>query len=259
MRVLIVDDEPMARATLEHLLAGDDEVELIGECSDGDQALASIRAQRPDLVFLDIHMPGRTGLEVLDALSEDERPRVIFTTAYDQYAVRAFEVHALDYLLKPFDDERFARALSRAKEAAAGSERRLGDLLAAVGEEGTAGLSKIEPPEGTVDACDRITIHREGRVDIIEVETIEWIEAADQYVRLHTDTGEQLMRASMGHMEQTLDSSTFLRVHRSAIVALSRVRRLESRGGGVGRLLLADGSWVPVARARMASVRRALG
>jgi len=260
LRVLVVDDEPMARASLTQLLDADDEVEVVGEAANGDEALASIRQLRPDLVFLDIHMPSKDGLEVLDALDEDERPRIIFCTAYDQYAVRAFEVHALDYLLKPFDDERFLRALARAKQAVLrGRDHGLSDLLSAIGARGSAGLGDVEPPAATVDGSDRITIHREGRVDIVEVETIAWIEAADQYVRLHTDRGELLMRASMSHMEATLDPARFLRVHRSAIVPLERVQSLESLGGGVGRLLLADGTHVPVARARMARVRKALG
>ncbi len=260
LRVLIVDDEPMARATLTELLGKDGDVELIGEAADGNQALASIRQLQPDLVFLDIHMPAKDGLEVLEELSEDERPRVIFTTAYDKYAVRAFEVHALDYLLKPFDDARFDQALDRAKRAAQReSGEGLTDLLKAVGTRGKAGLESVEPAEGRIEDPDRISIHREGRIDVVEVDTIEWIEAADQYVRLHTKSGELLMRASMSHMEQTLDPDRFLRVHRSALVPLDRVRTLESRGGGIGRLLLADGTWVPVARARMASVRKALG
>ena len=262
MRVLVVDDEPMARASLRALLNDDDDVELVGECADGEQALQSIRVQQPDLVFLDIHMPRRTGLEVLELLEDDERPRVVFTTAYDQYAVRAFEVHALDYLLKPFDDERFRRALKRAKDDwMRDGDRSAGlrDLLADLGLDGLAGLERVEPPEVTIENKDRISIHREGRVDIVEVASIDWIESADQYVRLHTADCELLMRASMGHMEGTLDPARFLRVHRSAIVAIDRVRRLESRGGGIGRLLLADGTWVPVSRARMATVRKCLG
>lgn len=260
LRVLVVDDEPMARATLTELLGKDGEVELVGEAADGDQALAAIRQLNPDLVFLDIHMPAKDGLEVLDALDEDERPRVIFTTAYDQYAVRAFEVHALDYLLKPFDDARFNRALARAKlDAQRQSGGGLADLLKTVGTRGSAGLEDVEPAAGTVEDKDRITIHREGRIDIVEVDTVEWIEAADQYVRLHTTAGELLMRASMSHMEKTLDPARFLRVHRSALVPIDRVRTLESRGGGIGRLLLANGTWVPVARSRMASVRKMLG
>lgn len=254
LRVLVVDDEPLARATLQRLLEADPEVELIGECADGDAALQAIRSLRPDVVFLDIHMPGRSGLEVLEALDEEERPRVVFTTAYDQYAVRAFEVCALDYLLKPFDDARFFRALERAKQAR-GRDEGLSDLLAAAGGD----LTELEPPSAQVEGTTRISIHREGRVDVVEIASIDWVEAADQYVRLHTRDGELLMRASMSRMEDDLEPAGFLRVHRSAIVALDRVRRLESRGGGVGRLLLADGTWVPVARARMATVRKALG
>ncbi len=260
LRVLVVDDEPLARATLLTLLARDAEVQVVGEAANGDAALSAIRQLHPDLVFLDIHMPGKDGLQVLEALDPDERPRVIFTTAYDRYAVRAFEVHALDYLLKPFDDERFARALARAKQdAGKRAAPLLEELLQSVRGLGESALANIEPPRGDVESQGRITIHREGRIDVVAVDTIAWIESADQYVRLHTDDGELLMRGSMTHMEETLDPEQFLRVHRSAIVRLDRVRRLESQGKGIGRLLLVDGTWIPVARARMSRVRQALG
>lgn len=237
LRVVVVDDEPMARSALRALLVAEDGVDLVAECANGREALAVVRTARPDLLFLDVEMPGMTGLEVLAELSPSERPAVIFTTAFAEYAVDAFEFEALDYLKKPFDDERFAEALRRARER----------------------LRAAPTAAGDAPLADRISIHREGRLELVEVSKLEWVEAADQYVRLHTDEGEHLMRESMGQLEQRLDPQRFLRVHRSAIVAVDRIRRLESRGGGVGRVLLASGQWVPVSRSRFPLVRRALG
>ena len=236
-RVLIVDDEPMGRATLRELLSSADDFAVVGECRDGREALAAVRATGPDLLFLDVEMPGMGGFDLLAELAPRERPAVVFTTAYGEYALDAFEVEAIDYLLKPFDDERFEETLRRVRERL--SQR-------------TEARADPSPP------ADRITIHREGRIDLVDVASVEWIEAADQYVRLHTTDGEELMRESMSQLERRLDPERFLRVHRSAIVALDRVRRLESRGGGVGRLMLASGRWVPVSRSRFSLVRRRL-
>ncbi len=260
LRVVVVDDEPMARAALRELLAADGEVEIVRECSNGDEALEALRSLRPDMVFMDVQMPGRSGFEVLESLSEEERPTVVFTTAFDQYALNAFDLHAVDYLLKPFDDERFRLALSRAKErsrtdAVVDAGRRLADLLGAVGER------KGRHPTGDVPAAPitRLTIHREGRLEVVEADTVDWIEAADQYVCLHTTEGDHLMRESMNQLESQLDPSRFMRVHRSAIVAIDRVRRLETQGGGAGRVQLKDGTWVQVSRSRIAAIRRQLG
>lgn len=237
LRVVVVDDEPMARRALRALLVAEEGVELVAECANGREALAVVRTARPDLLFLDVEMPGMSGLEMLAELAPAERPAVVFTTAFAEYAVDAFEFEALDYLKKPFDDERFGEALRRARERLRG-----------------AGSTGDAPA-----LADRISIHREGRLELVEVSRLEWVEAADQYVRLHTDEGEHLMRESMGQLEKRLDPQRFLRVHRSAIVAVERIRRLESRGGGVGRVLLASGQWVPVSRSRFPVVRRALG
>lgn len=260
VRVVVVDDEPLARAALRKLLSSDGEVELVRECSNGDEALEALRSLRPDVVFLDVQMPGRSGFEVLESLSEEERPAVVFTTAYDRYALNAFDLHAVDYLLKPFDDERFRLALTRAKDrsrtdAVLGAGRQLADLLAAV-----RGKTGQQPTDDLLAApLTRLTIHREGRLEVVEADAVDWIEAADQYVCLHTAEGEHLMRESMSQLESQLDPARFMRVHRSAIVALDRVRRLETQGGGAGRVQLKDGTWVPVSRSRIANVRRQLG
>ena len=235
LRVVVAEDEPLARATLRKLLGADPEVELVAECSDGVEALETVRREQPDLLFLDVQMPGMSGLDVLEQLG-DPRPTVVFTTAFDQYAVKAFEEQAVDYLLKPFDDERFRLALARAKD-------RVRD--------------QVHPPGGEFPA--RISIHREGHIQLVEISDVLWVQAADQYVKLHTVNGEVLMRGSMSEVERSLDPSRFARVHRSAIVALDRVARLESGTSGNGRALLKDGSWVPVSRSRIPEVRKLLG
>ena len=259
LRVLAAEDEPMARATLRRLLSAERDVELLGVCADGIDALEQVRATRPDLLLLDVQMPGRTGFEVVEALEPGERPLVIFTTAYDHYAIRAFEVHAVDYLLKPFDDARFASALQRAREQLAHADARAGgdelnQLLRTVREGEPQEVAASEPsPAG------KLRIQREGSTTWVAIDAIEWIESADQYVRLHTrDGGDHLMRESMAKLERELDSQTFSRVHRSAIVRLDRVTRLESTGAGGGRLFLEGGQEVPVSRSRMAALRRRL-
>lgn len=245
LRVLVADDEPNARAALEELVRANGSLELVASCGDGRTAIDETLRLAPDLLVLDVRMPEATGLEVVAALPEDARPLVVFATAHDDHAVEAFDLHAVDYLLKPFDDARFERALERAR-----ARRR---------DEGPeAGRERIEKvlEEG---GGDRLAIHREGRVVLVPFDDIEWIEAADQYVRLHLESGgEELMRASMGHLEKRLARAGFLRVHRSAIVRVDRVRSLESAASGTGLVGLAGGARVPVSRTRLALVRRAL-
>ncbi len=240
LRVLIVDDEPLARASLRGLLARDHEIELAGEATNGEEALALIKREGPDLVFLDVEMPGMGGLEVLDALETNERPAFVFTTAFQEYALKAFEAQALDYLLKPFDDTRFHEVLVRAKE------RLRRDALA----------RRVEKQEAY---SPRLSFHKEGRVEVIDVEKLDWVQAADQYAILHIGEESTLVRKPMADLERLLDPAHFSRVHRSAIVALNRVTRLESLGSGTGRLLLKDGTWVPVSRSRVPAIRKLLG
>lgn len=260
LRVAIVDDEPMARASLRKLLAEDAEVELVAELANGDDALRALPELAPDLVFLDVEMPGKTGFEVVAALPGSSLPLIVFVTAYDQYALKAFEVHAVDYLLKPFDDDRFRTALERAKE------RLLQERVLDVGHELAGLLSAVNAraagvPEGAPrePLPTRLAIHREGRVDWVDTSELRWVEAADQYVMLHTASGEHLMRESMHELERRLDPLRFLRVHRSAIVALAHVRSFERQASGGGRLLLDRGEWLPVSRSRAAALMQRLG
>ena len=245
LRVLCADDEPHALESLCRLVTADPTLELAASCSDGLTAIRLVEELRPDLVVLDIRMPGATGLEVVSALDPGSRPMVVFATAHDDHAVEAFDLHAVDYLLKPFDDERFREALDRARdrrrsEGPGPGRERLEGLLEERGE-------------------DRLVIHREGQLVLVPFEDVRWVEAADQYVRIHCRDGSvELMRASMGSVEQRLPGEGFLRVHRSAIVSRRAVRSLRSSTSGTGRLTLEGGVEVPVSRTRMALVRRAL-
>jgi len=257
-RVAFADDEPLGRAGVRALLERDPEVEIVAECANGMQVVEAVREHAPQILLLDVQMPGMTGFEVLDALDEAELPVVVFVTAYDRYAVAAFDRSAADYVLKPFDDERFERALARAKERAvsASDDEKESDLSRVVESYGETLGERQEAEGGPVS---RLSIHREGRIDVVETEDLLWVEAADQYVELHTRQGVQLMRESMSHLEEVLDPARFLRIHRSALVALSEVRSLERFPGGTGRVRLADGTQLPVSRSRYRGLKARLG
>ena len=203
IRALVVDDEPLARSNLAGLLRRHPEIESVRECATGMDAVEEIRRAKPDLVFLDVEMPECDGFDVLELLGADLPPAVVFVTAYDQYALRAFEAGALDYLLKPFDNARFDRALARAKER-----------IAAL---------RIAPRKP-----DRLAIKSAGQIVFVKIADIDWIEAADYYAALHVGAKSHLLRRSMADMEQELDPNVFCRIHRSTIVNLDRVQSLES-------------------------------
>jgi len=263
LRCLIVDDEPLARSSLRRLLQDDPEVEVVGECANGREALVAAKAHAPDLMFLDIQMPGMDGFSVLDGMRGEKLPLVIFATAFDRFALKAFDAHAVDYLLKPIDDERFRQALDRAKqrrklEQVADATRKLSDMLDSMrlvlddGSGARSGKSESAYPE-------RISIHQSGRVEIVELVNVVWIEAADQYVLFHTDTSEHLMREPMAELEKKLDPTRFVRIHRSAIVALPHIRRFERDSSGAGKVLVGKDLWLPVSRSRTALLRDRLG
>ena len=217
IRTLIVDDEPLARTNLSVLLRRDPQIEIIGECGSGAEALAEIRGARPDLVFLDVQMPECDGFDVLELLGKDLPPAIVFVTAHDQYALRAFEAGALDYLLKPFDNARFERALDRAKQRLARNEDAPAQL-------------------------ERLAIKSVGQVSFVKVSEIDWIEAADYYACLHVGSKSHLLRRSMAELEQELDPAVFSRIHRSTIVNLDRVRGLKLGEDGEYDVLLVDGA-----------------
>lgn len=233
IRVLIVDDEQLARDRLRRLMGDAADLEIIGECSHGGEAIEAIRTQRPDLVFLDVQMPELDGFGVLAALSPEELPGVIFTTAYDQFAVRAFEVHALDYLLKPFDQERLAAALAKARRAL--GQKSQDPLRARL----TELLNEVRPkPVPT----ERISVKSGGKIMLIKPGEIDWIEAADNYVSLHVGKAVHLLRETMGTMESRLDPEKFLRINRSLIVNTDRVKELHPLFHGDYTLILHDGT-----------------
>ena len=253
IRTLVVDDEPLAREGVRMMLAPDPDVELVGQAGNGPEALRLLRELRPDLVFLDVQMPELNGFEVLARLAPQPLPAVIFVTAYDRYALRAFEIHALDYLLKPFNDERFHEALRRAK-----SQLRLHrvqdlreQLLSALstyeGEDvAAAAPAPAAPAQPTY--LTRLAIKDVGRVVFLDVAEIDWIEAADYYVQIHAGPHVYLHRETMQSLEERLDPSRFMRIHRSAIVNQGRIRELRSEGRRDLMAVLSCGAVLRVAR-----------
>jgi two-component system LytT family response regulator len=228
IRAVVVDDEPLARANLTSLLRRDPEISEIGECGSGQEALTAIRNARPDLLFLDVQMPECDGFDVLELLGSDIPPAVVLVTAYDRYALRAFEAGALDYLLKPFDDARFALALSRAKEKI---ERRAQET------------ESNEPRK-----LERIAVKSAGQVRFLRVADIDWVEAADYYSCLHVGGKSHLLRRGIAELERELDEAQFCRTHRSAIVNLNRVRALQFDRDGNHQILLEDGTRLRLSR-----------
>jgi two-component system LytT family response regulator len=238
IRVVIADDEPLARKKLGLFLEAESDVQVVAECGDCAQTVIAVRETGCDLLFLDVQMPDASGFEVLQKLEDEETPLVIFTTAHDEYAVRAFEAEALDYLLKPFDRERLQEALSRARGHLALRDglviKRLRDFLSRT------------PNRSTF--CERLAIRSAGRIVFLDVEEIDWIEAAANYVRVHAGKDFHLMRESIGQMAEKLDSSRFVRVHRSAIVNAAKIRELQSCNGGEYLAVLRNGKSVPCSR-----------
>jgi len=223
IRVLVVDDEPLARSNLLHSLRKRNDVEILGECESSSAALEVIRRDRPDLVFLDVRMPEYDGFDILEMLGADVPPAVVFVTAYDQYALKAFETGALDYLLKPFTNARFTRALDRARERIA---------------------HRRQPPV----RLDRFTIKSAGRVLFLAATDVDWIEAADYYASLHVGPKTHLLRRSMNDLESDLDPARFCRIHRSTIVNLDRVREIRFDSEAEYEVVLADGTKLRMSR-----------
>lgn len=243
IRVLIADDEPVARRGIQLLLAGDPDFQVVGECTDGVQTVEAIVRLRPDLVFLDIQMPRWDGFEVLSQLPAETVPLVVFVTAFDGYTLRAFDVHAADYLLKPFSDQRFRAAATHARErvrqrSASDVER----LLAFVREVGTL-RDRSEATGGAGGPSpERIAIRTSQGVVLLAVDEVEWIEARGDYVRIHSPGRADLVRDTIGGFESRLPAGRFVRVHRSAIVNLARVRELRTLTGGEQVAVLQSGA-----------------
>jgi two-component system LytT family response regulator len=249
IRVLIVDDEPPARAEVRRLLETLPDVEILGECGSGGQAIARIREDAPDVVFLDIQMPEVTGFGVLQAIGAEAMPLVIFITAYEEHALRAFEAHALDYLLKPYDEERLFAAVDRARRQLRAAEPREDVRLHAL----EAFLQDARG--GTYPEV--FAIRAGERYQVVRVADIRWIEAEGSYVRLHLVSGDRLMRQSIGDLESTLlDPARFIRIHRSAIVNLSRIVAVEPLSRAEYTVILDDGAQVTCSRGYRNQLRK---
>jgi two-component system, LytTR family, response regulator len=246
MRALIVDDEPLARALLAEQLAEAGGVELAGEASNGFEAVKRCEELAPDLVFLDIQMPKLSGFEVLELLG-DSAPAVIFVTAYDEYALRAFAVHAVDYLLKPVEPERLAAALERAR-------RRLAE---AAGGPDAVRLAAAARPPGR--ALERVLVREEGRIHVLPAERIDYVEARDDYLLFVSGAQRLKKQQTMAELEVQLDPGRFVRIHRSYLLNIERLARLESYGKDSWLAFLADGSRLPVSRRGYARLKDLLG
>jgi two-component system, LytTR family, response regulator len=254
---MIVDDEPLARRRLRTLLARESDISVVEECGDGASALGAIQRLRPDLLFLDVQMPEMGGFDVLRALDAEHIPAIVFVTAYEHYSLAAFDVHALDYLLKPFHRTRFQETLRRvrqrmssARELAA-TRARLDALLAASDPGGDTTTS--EKP------LERIAIKSAGKVAIVRTREIDWIEGDGNYARLHVGRGTHLLRQTLKSLADQLDPDVFVRIHHSRIVNVERVRELRPWSHGDYLVVLDDGSKLPSSRSYSANLRRAFG
>jgi two-component system LytT family response regulator len=245
MRVVIVDDEELARRGIRARLLRASDVDIVAECCNASEAVASIRHTSPDLVFLDVQMPGKTGFDVIESIGWGRFPQVIFVTAHDNYAIRAFEVNALDYLLKPIDDERFELAFQRARKSLTLVRdgefgRRLSSVL------GDFKPSSCEP-HGSATA-DRLVVRSGGKVVFVKISEIDWIEAADDYVTLHARKQSWLLRQTISEMETNLAPNGFARIHRSTMVNLERIVEMKALDNGEYHIFLRDGTQLKLSR-----------
>jgi two-component system LytT family response regulator len=250
IRTLIVDDEPLARERLATLLQAEAGVEIVGQCRDGEEAVTAIQDHTPDLVFLDVQMPQMNGFDVIEAVGGEKMPLVIFVTAYDQHALKAFQVRALDYLLKPFDRERFAEALQRARKQLERDET--GDL-------GRRLLALVKDLRRDQPRSDRLVVKSGGRLFFLRVDEIDWVEAAGNYVRLHVGTTSHLLRETMNAIEGRLDPEKFFRIHRSRIVNMERIQELQPWLNGEYAVLLRTGTRLTLSRGYREKLQERLG
>jgi len=249
LRAVVVDDEPLAREGLVELLEQQPGVTVAAAFADAPSALAALDRVRPDVLFVDIQMPGMSGLELVEALDQDPLPAVVFVTAHDAHAVRAFEVNALDYLLKPATGERLRQSLERVRQARGTTDAAYRDRLAAM-------LGTLLP--GRAAGAGRLIVREVGQIVVVATRDVDWIEGADYYAKLHVGPRVHMLRESLASLEQRLDPARFLRVHRSTIVNLGRVRAVEAHDRGDGIVVLATGARLKVTRARRAILEQRL-
>jgi two-component system LytT family response regulator len=239
IKTAIVDDEPLARERLAALLGSEPDIEIVAQCRDGEEAVTAIQDYAPDLMFLDIQMPQMNGFDVIDTVGPERMPLVIFVTAYDQHALRAFQVRALDYLLKPFDRERFSEALDRARKQIEREET--GDL-------GRRLLALVKDLRRDQPRPDRLVVKSAGRLFFLRMDEIDWIEAAGNYVKLHVGTTSHLLRETMNSIETRLDPEKFFRIHRSRIVNMERIQELQPWLNGEYAVVLRTGERLTLSR-----------
>jgi two-component system LytT family response regulator len=251
IRALIADDEPLARERMRSLLGAEQDIEIVGEARDGVETVEAILSQSPDLVFLDVHMPKLDGFEVIQTIGPDRMPAVVFVTAYDQHALRAFEVQALDYLLKPFDSERFQGALRRVRRQI--DSRETGDI----GQRLLALVRDLRPASQA--RTDRLVVKSGGRLYFLRADEIDWIEAAGNYVRLHVGAEGHLLRETMNSIESRLNPEIFFRIHRSHIVNIERIKELQPWFNGEYVVILRNGARLTLSRGYREKLQERLG
>ena len=242
-KVILIDDEPLARSIVNEYLQKHPELEIVAECNDGFEGVKAIQQHEPDLIFLDIQMPKINGFEMLELI--DQPPSVIFTTAFDEFAIKAFEAHAIDYLLKPFSQERFDKAIQKWKEQKAGSKKNTEELL--------------ETASQSPSQTQRIVVKNGSKIKIIPVQDVFYLEAADDYVKVHIQEGSFLKNKTMNHFEQTLDANLFVRTHRSFIVNIQQITRIDPYEKDNHIAILRSGGKVPVSRNGYVKLRSVLG
>jgi two-component system LytT family response regulator len=232
IRILIVDDTPLARQRIRRYADKEEDVEIVGECDSGESALGAIQSLKPDLIFLDVQMPGINAFELLDELDIDAPPKIIFVTAYREYAVPAFDAHAVDYLLKPVGYDRFHTALERARET----------IATKTGEGGTSAR------ETTITDLERISVKSVGKTEFVDVDSIDWIESAGNYLCLHVGKETHIVRMSMAQLEKDLSAKKFARIHRSTVVRIDRVKEIQPLFSGDRVVILHDGTQLTMTR-----------
>jgi two-component system LytT family response regulator len=258
MRIVVCDDEPLARGYLRGLIEGEAECEIVAECKDADEAIIAIETLSPDLVFLDIQMPGQSGLEVVEEIGHDQMPYTVFVTAHDRYAIPAFERQALDYLLKPFTEERFRKSMQRVREQLqlrrdAQWAIKLREVLADTSPGGP------EPSMEHREIAEIIPVRVGGRTVLVRTTEVEWIEAADCYVNLRKGKEQYLHREAMQSLESRLNARKFIRIHRGAIINVDFAKELRAEQNGTTSVVMKDGTALPLSRRRKKDVERLLG
>ncbi len=256
IRTLIVDDEALARRGIELRLATATDFEIVGQCGNAREAAATIDRLRPDLLFLDIQMPGLSGFDLLTRLPQDQMPIVVFVTAYDQYALQAFEVHAVDYVLKPFDGKRLLQALDRARTQASASREDYEARLAALVEKLARDRTRLEEALARVEPqyLERATVRVNGRVFFIRLSDVDWIESAHNYARLHVGGEQHLLRVTLSELAARLDPRRFARIHRFTIVNLDRIREVQPSTSGDQIVILHNGQRLRMSRSHRSAL-----